>query len=215
MKKLIITAFLATNIIGCGSSPKQKNGTENIEAYALTKEEADVLPDSLFYRINMSFFDMRSIPYDESIGSQRLKLATGTFRQKVINAIKELEGLTRTNVMYLSKQMGNENGFLITVYTDNEIDPGSIYLLSLDKKLDIIDYRKLGYEKCDLEDQTDTCAISFCDIIVTYKIRGNAYTVVSKNEKSYDCKNGKTKKVETDSTLLTIKDQKFYYKKLQ
>jgi len=27
-----------------------------------------------FYRINMSFFDMRSIPYDESIGSQRLKL---------------------------------------------------------------------------------------------------------------------------------------------
>lgn len=174
-----------------------------------------ILPDSFFYKVNMSFFDLPSIPYNESVGSQALNVATGTFRQKVIDSIKELEGITRTNVFYLSKQAENRDGFLVTIYTENEIDPGSIYLLSLDRQLNLIDYRKIGYERCDLADQTDTCEISYCDIIVAYKKGENNYTVVQKKEREFNCEDGKRTEVETDSTQLTIKDKKFFYRKLK
>src|SRR6266581_3973038 len=163
MKKLIVPALFVICIIGCSSSSKKENDTENNGVKVIAKDEGKILPDSLFYKIGMSFFDMSAIPYDESIGSQRLKLATGTFRQKVIGTIKEFGAGTRSNVMYLSKEAENETWSLITVYTENDTGSRSIYLLSLDKNLDLIDHHKIGYNECDLESQTDTCEVSFCD----------------------------------------------------
>lgn len=87
--------------------------------------------------------------------------------------------------------------------------------LSVDEELNLIDYKKIGYEKCDLEDQTDTCEISFCETIVTYKVQENNYAVVHKKEREFDCDTGKRKEVETDSTLLRTKDRKFMFRKLQ
>jgi hypothetical protein len=120
----------------------------------------------------------------------------------------------RVNLFYLSKQTEVEKGFLITIYAESEIDPGSIYLLSLNEKLNLIDYKKIGYERCDLEQQSDTCEIVACKEIVTYRVKANNYSVVQKNEKEYDCDNGNRKTVEIDSTLLMVNDSRFFFQKL-
>lgn len=216
MKKLIITVCVMMNLICCNSSPshRQENSIENKEVTTENKEAGEELPDSLFYKINMSVFDISSIPYDETIGSQKLKVASGIFYKKVINSIKELKNASRVDLFYLSKQTGIENGFLVTIYTESVIDPGSIYLLSLDRDFNLVDYRKIGYEKCDLDDQTDTCEIVFCETISSNMNQKNDYIIVHKKEKEFNCDSGEKREVDADSTQLIIENQKFFYKKL-
>lgn len=214
MRHLILTVFIAISIACCNSIAKRENRIENNKTDIESKEVREILPDSFFYKLNMSFFDMQSIPYDEFTNSEKLKVALGTFRQKVINGIKELGEGVRTNVQYLSKQAWDENSILITVYIEDDIGSRYIYLLSLDNNIDLIDYKKIGYYECDLIDQTDTCEISSCNIIVTYKGGESDYTVVTKEEKTFDCSSGKRVTIESDSTLLTIRNRKFFYKKL-
>jgi len=216
MKTIIIIACVAFSIVCCNHRSKRENRIENkkTDSFIESKEVDETLPDSLFYKLNMSFFDMKSIPYDESTSSYELEVAFGNFRQKVINGIKELGNGSRTNVWYLSRQAVNKNEFLITVYIQDDLDSRAIYLLSLDKTLDLIDYRKIACYECDLLDQTDTCEISSCNKIVTYKTKEDDYTVVTKEEKTFDCSSGKRVTIESDSSLVTIKNQKFVYKKL-
>jgi hypothetical protein len=208
MKNVIITACIAVNIICCNTSVKQETKVEEI------KVSKTGLPDSLFYKVNMDFFEIPSIPYDESTRTRTLKVITGTLYNEVISGIREMEEGERVNLFYLSKQTEVEKGFLITIYTESEIDPGSIYLLRLNENLTLTDYKKIGYERCDLEQQSDTCEIVACEEIVTYRVKANNYSVVQKNEKEYDCDNGKRKTGEIDSTLLKVKDSRFFFQKL-
>jgi hypothetical protein len=60
--------FIAVNIICCNTSVKQETKVEEVKM-----SKTDLL-DSLFYKVNMDFFEIPSIPYDESTRTRTLKV---------------------------------------------------------------------------------------------------------------------------------------------
>jgi len=213
MKHFLISSILTLLSICCDSSVRKNQSPVENDAVIVVKPNA--LPDSLFFMTDMVSFDMQSVPYDEPNQRRPLQIALPEIRAKISASIKEMSGIARTNIWYLSLQSHNGSGQVITVYTENDIDPGSIYLLKLDERLEVTDYKRIGYHRCDLEHQTDTCEVVFCEVVSAKMVNEDKYIIVHQQKREYSCSEGNRKEIKLDSIELMIEDDRFLLQRIE